>query len=409
MEANRFCTTWWIANRVFLGLLLMGHLMGPGNTWAESPGRLSQMIGQEDALLVTDASGHVIIAQNEHKKLIPASTLKVFTGLVAMHYLGPEYRFPTDFFLDAESNLTVKGYGDPLLVSETLSAIAQVLAGKVASIQDVVLDNSFFERPIRIPGRSRSLQPYDAPNGALCANFNTVYFKYHQGRYVSAEPQTPLVPFVLGKIRSSGLQQERITFSQKQDDIPLYLGHLLRFFLQEADVPVRGRIRVGRVRPDSDRLVYHFRSRLDLRQVIARMLDFSNNFIANQLLIAAGAAAYGAPGTLSKGVQAAKSYARQELAIEALQVVEGSGISRKNRLSAVALDRILEKFRPYGNLMDHQNGLFYKTGTLKGIKTRIGYIEGPEKAFYRFVILINTPGKPIEPIIQYVRGSLPDE
>ena len=52
MEAKRFCTTWWIANRVFIGLLLMGHLIGPGNTWAESPGRLSQMIGQQDALQV---------------------------------------------------------------------------------------------------------------------------------------------------------------------------------------------------------------------------------------------------------------------------------------------------------------------------------------------------------------------
>ncbi len=215
--------------------------------------------------------------------------------------------------MDAKSNLIVKGYGDPLLISEALSDIARVLASKVDPIHDIVLDSSFFERPVHIPGRSQSSQPYDAPNGALCANFNTVYFKYHQGHYISAEPQTPLVPFVMEKIKFSGLKQERLTFSQKQDDIPLYVGHLLRFFLQQAGVQVKGRIRMGQMRPHQDKLVYRYPSRFNLEQVIARMLEYSNNFIANQLLIATGARAYSAPGTLPKGVQAAKKYAHQSL------------------------------------------------------------------------------------------------
>lgn len=401
------CRPLQTATRALICLMLAGSILAPGHGSAGSRTPTIHSIGQQDAVFVADPSGKVFIAHNEDKKLIPASTFKVLTALVAIDYLGLDYRFPTDFFLDANSNLIVKGYGDPLLISEALSDIAQVLANKVGSIHDIVLDSSFFQRPVHIPGRSRSSQPYDAPNGALCANFNTVYFKYHQGSYVSAEPQTPLVPFVLDKIRSSGLKQERITFSQEQDDIPLYVGHLLRYFLEQKGLAVNGRIRMGLTHPHQDQLFYRYRSRFDLEQVIARMLEYSNNFIANQLLIAAGARAYSAPGTLPKGVLAAKAYAHHKLAIESLEIVEGSGISRKNRVSAAELDRILETFLPHHKLMHHEDGLFYKTGTLHGINTRVGYIEKHGVGLYRFVVMVNTPGKPIKTIMQQVLDSLP--
>ena len=368
---------------------------------------LTARIGKQDSLLVVDPTGKVIAAKNELNQRIPASTLKVLTALVALHYLGDDFRFPTDFFLDAELNLSVKGYGDPLLISEALAEIAHTLADKVSEIQDIILDSSYFEYPILIPGRASTLQPYDAPNGALCANFNTVFFTYHQGRYMSAEPQTPLIPFVLDKIQASGLKQERITFTQDQGDIPLYVGHLLKYFLQQAGIQIKGHVRVGQVQTTGKRLIYRYRSRFKLDQVVARMLEFSNNFIANQLLIATGAKVYSAPGTLSKGVQAAQAYAHQELFINPLSISEGSGISRKNRLSAVELLKVLEKFKPYYGLMEHNGVFYYKTGTLRGINTRVGYIAKENGTLYPFVILINTPGKSAEPVMQQILKALP--
>ena len=56
------------------------------------------------------------------------------------------------------------------------------------------LDDTYFTQPLTIPGISSSSNPYDAPNGALCANFNTVFFKHSRDGYASAEPQTPLLP-----------------------------------------------------------------------------------------------------------------------------------------------------------------------------------------------------------------------
>jgi D-alanyl-D-alanine carboxypeptidase/D-alanyl-D-alanine-endopeptidase (penicillin-binding protein 4) len=393
------------AGMVACWLCILASLL-PGIAMARSAD-IRALIGQQDSLLVVDPEGNVIAAKNAHNKRIPASTLKVLTALVALHYLGDDYRFPTDFFLDGESNLSIKGFGDPLLISEVLAEIALTLAEKVDAIQDIIVDNSYFEFPIVIPGRASTLQPYDAPNGALCANFNTVFFKYHQGRYVSAEPQTPLIPFVLEKIQASGLKQERITFTQNQGDIPFYVGHLLEFFLQQAGVKVKGRIRIGQIQTAGNRLIYRYRSRFELTQVVARMLAFSNNFIANQLLIATGAKVYSAPGTLSKGVQAAQSYACQELSINPLSISEGSGISRKNRLSAAELLKVLEKFKPYYGLMESNGIFFFKTGTLRGINTRVGYVAKESGNLYPFVILINTPGQSAEPIMQQILEILP--
>ncbi len=78
--------------------------------------------------------------------------------------------------------------------------------------------------------------------------------------------------------------------------------------------------------------------------------------------------------------------------------MEGSGISRLNRISATSLLRILNAFEPYHTLLRRQGGEYYKTGTLKGVRSRVGYIPHPTGGFYRFVIVSNTPGRSIEKI-----------
>ncbi len=56
-------------------------------------------------------------------------------------------------------------------------------------------------------------------------------------------------------------------------------------------------------------------------------------------------------------------------------VAKGSGISRKNRISAGIRTEILALFEPYKELMRNQGNISYKTGSLTGVKTKAGYIE----------------------------------
>ena len=129
-----------------------------------------------------------------------------------MHYLGPEHRFRTEFFIDNNSNLKIKGFGDPLLISEIVRKISHLLATLLSQstiINDLIVDDSYFNQPLTIPGISSSSQPYDAPNGALCVNFNTVFFKHTESGYISAEPQTPLLPYAEKIISNRELQAGR--------------------------------------------------------------------------------------------------------------------------------------------------------------------------------------------------------
>ena len=182
----------------FLIFLIVHFVMATAGLGASGPEAVTSLIGAEDSILVVDPQGSIIIAKNDGKKLIPASILKLFTALVAFNYLGPDHRYRTEFFIDNNSNLKIKGYGDPLLISEIVREISRLLAaliGKGTIINDLIVDDSYFSQPLTIPGISSSSQPYDAPNGALCVNFNTVFFKHTHSGYISAEPQTPLLPY----------------------------------------------------------------------------------------------------------------------------------------------------------------------------------------------------------------------
>ena len=384
-----------------LWLLMICLLLLPAGIEAQNFSELDALIGKNDSILITDAQERILYSKNADQKQIPASILKIFTSLMALHYLGGDYRFPTEFYLDQQMNLKIKGYGDPLLISEVILKISQVIAvllKKSNPLNNVILDDSYFRQPLTIPGITSSAQPYDAPNGALCVNFNTVAFKRTAQGYVSAESQTPLLPFVIKKIKASKLKAGRIVFSHHKDEISIYAGLLFQYFLKKQGIRFNGEVRLGRVNPEADRLIYRYEALTTLNQNVVRLLEHSNNFMTNQLLIATGAQVIGSPGTLAKGVTIANDYARQMLGIADMTIVEGSGISRENRVSATQMDRILQEFLPYHYYMRRAGREYYKTGTLYGISTRAGYIRRTNGQLCRYVIMLNTPGKSTEPL-----------
>jgi D-alanyl-D-alanine carboxypeptidase/D-alanyl-D-alanine-endopeptidase (penicillin-binding protein 4) len=358
---------------------------------------------------VADPEGRIVVAKNEHKKRVPASILKIFTSLGALHYLGSEFRYKTEFFVDPAPNLKIKGYGDPLLISEIVNEISGSLASRIgskATVNDIVVDDSYFTRPLTIPGISSSTQPYDAPNGALCVNFNTVSFKRTSSGYASAEDQTPLLPFAEKKIRSLNPKNGRIVLSHAEKENTIYAGLLFRYFLEHHGIQLRGKVKASRVKHAEDNLIYRYVSRFSLSQIIAKLLEFSNNFTTNQLLISCGIHKFGPPGNLAKGLAALKAFAAESLQINDLAIVEGSGISRKNKITARQMLRVLANFEPHRALLQHEGREHYKTGTLYGISTRAGYIESDNGGYYRYVVMINTPGKSTKPVMRRLLQTL---
>jgi serine-type D-Ala-D-Ala carboxypeptidase/endopeptidase (penicillin-binding protein 4) len=402
---RRYYSRWIPASFIFCLLLMNGIRL---HAQPNDPFGISGMIGTHDAVLITGPDGSIIFSKNADQKLVPASALKVFTALAALHYLGPDYRFFTEFYTNEAGNLIIKGYGDPLLVSETIENIAAHIAGILPLAADVLLDDSFFTKPIDIPGASTlSPNPYNAPNGALCANFNTVYFtRKNKILPVSAEPQTPLLPLALQRIQAERSGDGRITLSFNGDEITLYAGELFVHFFRAAGMNITGRLRLGLVDPATDRLIYRHTSEFTITDIIGRLLKYSNNYIANQLLITVGASVYQPPGTLEHGIAAANRYAAEIRGLEGLVLAEGSGLSRKNRASAAMFASILDAFAPYHQLMPADGKDYYKTGTLVGVRTRVGYIVSGTGDLYRYAILLNSPDKTVDPIIRRLTARI---
>jgi len=363
-------------------------------------------ITPKDALLVADPNGKILYKKNETRKCIPASTLKVLTGLAALEHFGPSYRFQTQFYMDPFRNLKMKGYGDPLLISEVLHDLTDLLSSKINSFQTLILDESYFSPEITVPGCDGSTNPYDAPVGAICANFNTVAFRRDkEGRLVSAEKQTPLVPFARDRIKALDLKRGRHTFLHDSRSAACYAGELLVYFLKKKGVLCNGDVRLGKVLPD-DRPVYTYTSVFPLETVVQKMMESSSNFIANQLFLALGASTFGPPATLAKGVEAVTRFANKKLLLDDIRIVEGSGISRQNRLSALDMLTILRRFRPYKDLLREKGNIYFKTGSLKGIRTRAGYIDNGQGMLYYFVIFFNQPHYKMKATIRCVENAV---
>jgi len=338
--------------------------------------------------LIEDQQGNVILEKDSKKRFNPASTLKLLTSLVALRCLGEDYRFKTEFYLSSQNDLKIKGYGDPVLISEIWNRLAKKISEKVKAINNILIDDSFFSRAVKIPGVGNSLNPYDAPVGALCVNFNTIYVKKTKdNRFISAEPQTPLIQFALRQIKKMHIKETgRYVISHKTTVAEMYAGELFKYFLKECGVSVKGKVGFGAVNPE-DKLIYVYYSDYPLKEVIRKMMKYSNNFIANQITLILGAEFYGPPATLEKGISVIKEYAKRKLGLKGISIVEGSGISRHNFISCQDMIIILKKFAPYMKLLKRKANLYYKTGTLKGIATRAGYIIKGKK-IYSFVLFL---------------------
>jgi D-alanyl-D-alanine carboxypeptidase/D-alanyl-D-alanine-endopeptidase (penicillin-binding protein 4) len=129
-----------------------------------------------------------------------------------------------------------------------------------------------------------------------------------------------------------------------------------------------------------------------LTEAVRAMLEYSNNFIANQLFLTCGAKRFGSPATWDKGREAMTPFLQERVGLDSgsYTVEEGSGLSRKNRVTPQAMLAILHAFRPYAALMPMRDGVMVKTGTLRGVYTYAGYFQSPQ-GLDPFVLMLNQP------------------
>ena len=186
-------------------LLALALLLSPAPALADVKDKVAAL-DPWAVVLVVDATGNELVAQNADKPFVPASVTKIVTAWLAMEVLGADYRFETRFYLDARRVLYVRGGGDPFLISEELKPLAAELVAKIgkAPITGIVVDGGYYPSNLRTPGIEDDDLAYDALNSALAVNFNTIYAVRSGAKVRSAEEQTPITPLAIALFRAKG-------------------------------------------------------------------------------------------------------------------------------------------------------------------------------------------------------------
>ena len=280
----------------------------PGLTKALKSRWLS--LGHTAALAVDLRTGEVVFQHNGSMPVAPASNEKLPVSWAALKRLGPAYRFHTELYGVGlrrggvwEGNLVLKGFGDPTLASSDLDGLARkVRAAGIHSITGRVLgDESYFDR-------KRGASGWKA--------------------YFLGGETPPL----------SGLVVDRAQGWPALSP-PLLAARSLRDALVRAGVAVAGRPGLGVAPPDAASLASDVSA--PLAEIVRVMNHESDNFYAEMLLKGIAAAAGKAGSSSLGGKLVVATMAEAGIPVQGVQIMDGSGLSSLDRLTASALVGVL--------------------------------------------------------------------
>jgi D-alanyl-D-alanine carboxypeptidase/D-alanyl-D-alanine-endopeptidase (penicillin-binding protein 4) len=265
------------------------------------------------AVAVDLATGSVLFTQNPGLSLAPASNEKLPLTFAALTILGATYRIETDVLGEGEQDgttfsgtLVLRGGGDPTLSTSGLRALAaQVRAYGIRRVTDgIVADESYFDSRRIVAGWKPSF-------------------------FIDESP--PLSALVVNRARVG----HTVTRSPA-----LAAGTAFRTALRSAGVVVDGTVRMGRV--DDFAIPIAQVESASLASIIRFMDRESDNFTAELLLKQLGAV------SLDRGTSAAGASVVMQALAEAgvpmagVRIVDGSGLSRLDRLTANAVAATLK-------------------------------------------------------------------
>ncbi len=326
-----------------------------------------------------------LIAINAERPVNPASTMKLLTTFAGLELLGPAYSWKTEAYISGnlkdgvlDGDLILKGNGDPALTLERFQELLRRLrhAGLREIRGDLILDNSRFEKSSQDPAAfdGEPYRAYNAAPDALLVNFNATQFRFRGDAasgnvLIDADPALPQLHLMnevqlrqvpcadwkdrLGydvrqadnqvTVRFSG--NFSITCGEKTLELSVldhltYVHALFRELWQAQGGQLTGGFRSGDTPVTASRL-----AAVDsppLADVIRMINKYSNNVMARQLLLTIGAEKQGNPGNPDKGIRSLKTWlADQRLDFPELELENGAGLSRIERISAAHLGKLL--------------------------------------------------------------------
>jgi D-alanyl-D-alanine carboxypeptidase/D-alanyl-D-alanine-endopeptidase (penicillin-binding protein 4) len=350
----------------------------PGAGHGAEPAPIVKIADMDRSGIMIDAGPKLKLGHHPDIPMIPASTLKILTGLAAIEHWGLDHHFSTRFYLDDENRLWIEGRGDPSLDTEELDRIvAGLTAAGVHQIRGVGADGSYFSQYTEIPGRTPdSWAAYDAPVTALAFNYNSVALTVNGDKVTSFEKETPLTPtaIAIGKTPEVGKNSFRASVRTPQAALQ-QAGELVFARLDASEIDTTGNVIQGKI-PTGAQLVYTHVSRKSLGDIVMLMLKYSNNVIANTLFLKMSDQKNGWPIDTDSARRHMMAWARRRFGWNSVTIEEGAGLSRGNAITPRQMINVVKAFAPYRDLLKVQRDderVKAKTGGLKGVYTYAGF------------------------------------
>lgn len=417
----------------------------------------SERSGFRTGVAVLDlGTGRFTFRHRSNETFVPASNQKIFTVAAALWGLGADFRFRTIFKL-RDGFLEVHPGGDPNWItgsahdpSRVFAKLAQELRQRgVTRLRGVRRLQGFFKGPDRPEGwpADQFDRLYCAPTGGLILDSASFAARISAPAKGAASKQARIellrppaaVRFRTG-IRMTSKRKKRYSYWISQGS-GTFRGHG-EFSTRAGPVTVRGVVQqpgwmferslrtvlgkhgiqigdaaitqpaLAKSAPANRQLVEVYIHTSSLRECLGPILRDSSNFHAEQLLRVLGTRRRG-DGSFLGGAVAVRAQLGSRVELPAnLKIVDGSGLSRHNRLTPRCLVQVMQKLctgphaslfeaslarggvdgtlrRRFGKLPTVGRAVRAKTGTINGVKSLSGIVRTASGQVRLFSILMN--------------------
>lgn len=387
------------------------------------------------AKIVDLNSKQIVYEQTPQKLLYPASNQKIMTLYAAQKLLSEDFHFTTQLYTK-DNNAYVKFTGDPNLSYEQLEDLLRSLGNK--KFNQVIIDTSDFADEYYAPGwlQDQSKFCFQAPISAAivddnCQMFdltldgkNKLIIQPHAQQFIRlannaklTEKENDYCEFELSSVGTNSFRlhgcytRENLPSMLKiaVNSAPDYVKANILTILKNHKVEYKS-VKTAKVPQQAQNIAtLHSNS---LSQLLSDMMVNSHNQIAETLFMKIAQQKSGLPGSWKNGAKIMTKLLQQDLTLadKSFQIADGSGLSRKNLLSADLMVAILqkayedpalrEKFLTAfpqagvdGTMKERFKGLkevkiFAKTGSAENTSALSGYAFAFGKS-YAFSIIIN--------------------
>jgi len=401
-------------------------------------------------------NGEVLYDRCSDRLLTPASNLKIYTSACALDTFGPEHRFTTRVETTGaiengtlRGDIVLVGGGDPMLTHEDMAKLAESVLQQwgIQQIEgEIRVDNSRYGSPLKGPGWMWDDDPdyYNMPITSLMLDYNVILLELTQDpeERLSAKPIADASYPVFETVEPAQLPGRRLFWRAPGTDTVLVArtGDLNAFLddLEENEQPrltpndpgkwVAGVFKrmlekygVEIVENDNSRQSDSVQDSLEiegrpLAESLKHFNHVSENAIGEVLLHEIAVSSGTSNPKWADGAKAISNWLVDEAGLEgsSFRLVDGSGLSRYNLISADSAIRLLKYMRDHeqfetffaalpGYELELENiawpdtpeegfdnvRVWAKSGGMSGVSTISGYVRTLDGRMLAFSLLAN--------------------